>query len=319
MYIYKITNTLSNEVYIGQTVNLRSRWNAHKRCTVSKVDKAIHDIGLNNFKFDVLFECNQRDASLLESYLIYKFNSIENGYNVVYSKKLDACDLHRAELILREISSGNYILTGEYVCKNNDNRRIYCIEDDIVFDNALECSSFYNITSVARVRDVCIGKRATANNLTFRFLDEDGNIVEPVKGAKKKTVEVYVEETYTFYPSIKSACDDLGLDYRRSNSAIGKHMNGLTENAYGYHFHYVKDNEYIPSRYVCRRKKRKVIVDGVNIFNSVADAILYYNLPYNARGAIGQCCNGKSSSAYGHKWSYLDDNGNPILNEKSVK
>ena len=315
MYIYKITNILNNKFYIGQTVNPRSRWNAHKKCTTSEIGRAILDFGCNNFTFEVLFECNQRDANLLESYLIYKFNTINKGYNLVYSKKLCESDFYKAELLLTKIRNGTYVLTGEYMDKSNDNRKVYCLEDNIVFDNAVECSTFYNIVSGARVREVCDGKRATANNLTFRFLDDYGNIIEPENSAKKKAIEVYVEETKTFYSSIKDACDDLGLDYRKSVGSIGHHLNGVAENAYGYHFHYVKDDEILPSKYVCKKIKRKVIVDNTHVFDSVAEAILHYGLPSGARGAIGQCCRGKSSSAYGHTWSYLDENGNIIKSD----
>ena len=257
MYIYKITNILNNKFYIGQTVNPRSRWNAHKKCTTSEIGRAILDFGCNNFTFEVLFECNQRDANLLESYLIYKFNTINKGYNLVYSKKLCESDFYKAELLLTKIRNGTYVLTGEYMDKGNDNRKVYCLEDNIVFDNAVECSTFYNIASGSRVREVCDGKRATANNLTFRFLDDYGDIIEPENSAKKKTTDVYVEETKTFYSSIKDACDDLGLDYRKSVSSIGHHLNGVAENAYGYHFHYIKDDEILPSKYVCKKTKRR--------------------------------------------------------------
>jgi predicted GIY-YIG superfamily endonuclease len=29
-YLYRITNILNNKIYIGQTVNYKSRWGAHK-------------------------------------------------------------------------------------------------------------------------------------------------------------------------------------------------------------------------------------------------------------------------------------------------
>lgn len=29
-YIYKITNTINNKIYIGQTVNIKHRFNNHK-------------------------------------------------------------------------------------------------------------------------------------------------------------------------------------------------------------------------------------------------------------------------------------------------
>lgn len=315
MYIYKITNMLDGTFYIGQTINPSSRWSAHKRCYYSEVGKAILKNGYENFKFEVIFECNHRDANLLESYLIYKYDLINKGYNVVYSKHLDEYDLAKAQVLLDKIYNGSYVLTGEYMSKSKDNKRVYCLDYGIVFDNVIECSTFYNIVSGARVREVCLGKRATANGLTFRFLDENDNIIEPETSVKKKTVEVYVEETCTIYSSIKDACDDLGIDYSKGNASIGKHLDGRTEHTYGYHFHYVENDEIVPSKYVSGKRKKKVLVDNLHTFDSVSEAISYYELPANARGAIGQCCNGKSGSAYGHTWSYLDDSNQPIVKD----
>lgn len=309
MYIYQVTNCINGKFYIGQTINYKSRWDAHKRSTYSDIGKAINQYGVDYFSFKVLFECNQRDANLLESYLILKYDTINNGYNKVLSKKMDDIDIKKAERLLISIRDKTYVLTGEYMAKSGDKRPVYCLEENLTFSNAEECRTFYNIVTSTRVRDICLGKRATANGLTFRFLDENGDIVQPETCAKKKATEVYVEEVASFYDSIKSACVDLGIDYEDGKSSISKHLLGKTEHAYNYHWHYVIDEEIQPSRYVSKRKVHKVVVDGINVFNCVSDAIKYYNLPSNAHGAISQCARGKSSNAYGHTWDYMDEDG----------
>lgn len=318
MYIYKITNTVNNKFYIGQTVNFEARMRQHiTRCDELKIDKAISRFGCNKFKFEILFECNQVDVDLLEMYLILETESYKDdiGYNVRFCY-LSEDEIRSAKNLLDCIKSGKYVLDYTYVI--NIYKRVVCLDDNFEFNSISSCARYYNIIA-NHISDVCKGNRATTGGLQFRYLDDDGFIVEPEGSAKKKTTEVYVEETCTFYPSIKDACTDLGLDYRSSNSSIIKHLDGKTEHAYHYYFHYVENGEVVPSKYVSSREKRKVIVDNLHVFDSVAEAIKFYDLPSGARGAISQCCRGKSSNAYGHTWSYLDADDNPIVNEFIVK
>ena len=75
MYIYKITNIITNKCYIGQTIDYKKRFAEHKRTTRdlacnTKFCKALRSEGIENFSFDVLFECNYYDATLMERFLI---------------------------------------------------------------------------------------------------------------------------------------------------------------------------------------------------------------------------------------------------------
>jgi group I intron endonuclease len=56
-YIYKITNLLSEKVYIGQTNNPQKRWNCHKKENVAPemaIHKAMKKYGIDNFIFEVI-------------------------------------------------------------------------------------------------------------------------------------------------------------------------------------------------------------------------------------------------------------------------
>ncbi|MDO8159657.1 HNH endonuclease [Bacillus toyonensis] len=58
-----------------------------------------------------------------------------------------------------------------------------------------------------------------------------------------------------------------------------------------------------------KRKVAQYTVEGdlVNIFDSITDA--YEFLKKNTRnGSIAACCRGKSKTAYGYKWTYVDSN-----------
>jgi group I intron endonuclease len=86
-YIYKITNTINNKTYIGQTVSVKSRWQDHKR-GMEKPTQIIHHAfikhGFDNFIFDIVAVCFDQDAANnAETTIVLQENSLApNGYNV---------------------------------------------------------------------------------------------------------------------------------------------------------------------------------------------------------------------------------------------
>ena len=83
--IYKITNLLSGETYIGQSTDIEQRFREHIYHSESYVDEKIHEIGVENFGFEVVELCEQNQLDLREDYYInfYKSNVPGYGYNIV--------------------------------------------------------------------------------------------------------------------------------------------------------------------------------------------------------------------------------------------
>lgn len=83
--IYKITNLLSGETYIGQSTDIEQRFREHIYHSESYVDEKIHEIGVENFGFEVVELCEQNQLDLREEYYInfYKSNVPGYGYNIV--------------------------------------------------------------------------------------------------------------------------------------------------------------------------------------------------------------------------------------------
>ena len=86
--IYKITNTVTDECYIGQAVDIYTRWNQHCKCGLgidtppgNKLYKAIQEYGLENFTFELLAECNQNELNEKEKYFIELYQADTFGYN----------------------------------------------------------------------------------------------------------------------------------------------------------------------------------------------------------------------------------------------
>jgi group I intron endonuclease len=89
-YIYKITNTVNNKCYIGQTIqdDVQRRWELHRRlakqdkgCTALK--EAFKKYGIDKFKFEILIICFNDDCIEYEKQYIKKYNAlVPNGYNI---------------------------------------------------------------------------------------------------------------------------------------------------------------------------------------------------------------------------------------------
>lgn len=84
--IYKITNKITGDCYIGQSKNIYERWMQHcRKCYGNENEKfaqAIRNYGLPNFTFEVVEYCDTKDAlDDREAYWIQYYNSYKKGYN----------------------------------------------------------------------------------------------------------------------------------------------------------------------------------------------------------------------------------------------
>ncbi len=97
--LYKITCTINQKIYTGQSVNPKQRWQQHKYDAkrhangsqakdIILIDKKIAQYGVENFTFEVVATCwNYQDANDTETLLVKQYDShISNGkgYNVAY-------------------------------------------------------------------------------------------------------------------------------------------------------------------------------------------------------------------------------------------
>lgn len=80
--IYKITNKLDGKVYIGQASNLEVRLAEHKQKRSQTIDNYINVLGVENFDFEILEECNLEELDQKEKDYIKLYDSQKTGYNV---------------------------------------------------------------------------------------------------------------------------------------------------------------------------------------------------------------------------------------------
>lgn len=87
--IYKITNLLNKKVYIGQSVDVKTRWANHIKASLgidsiahSKVHDAMAQDGVWNFTFELLEKCDKPMLNEREKYYIGFYQSNLYGYNL---------------------------------------------------------------------------------------------------------------------------------------------------------------------------------------------------------------------------------------------
>ena len=111
--IYKIENLVNGKVYVGQSINIKTRFMSHKSELKSNNHSNIHlqnswnKYGEENFKFEILEECNFDNLNNLEKEWISKLNSINPyGYNLEYGGKENKNISEYTRVKMKESKSG---------------------------------------------------------------------------------------------------------------------------------------------------------------------------------------------------------------------
>lgn len=115
--IYSIKNIITDQRYIGQSIDIARRIREHRRkkevgyCHENQLHNDIEKYGIDNFIFETLEECDERDLLKKETYWINYYCSNKNGYNktsefssTTLNKKLSDEDV---KMIIEYLKSGN--------------------------------------------------------------------------------------------------------------------------------------------------------------------------------------------------------------------
>jgi group I intron endonuclease len=103
--IYKILNSVTGKCYVGQSVDIETRWfgnrghfywlerNCHSNY---KLQRSWNKHGKEAFKFEILQECKDDQLDWLEAFWMTKLDSVDNGYNIqrVYIEDGKICHRH---------------------------------------------------------------------------------------------------------------------------------------------------------------------------------------------------------------------------------
>lgn len=139
--IYKITNKINGKVYIGESLDIKRRWEEH----INELNNNSHHsyklqndwntYGQDNFKFEILLTLDKYIAKFKDKYInviyedkyITKYNSIDKGYNI--EKTIEKV-LNKEKIIqsknkdLKMLETMKYLVDKEYII----------VKDNVVYE-----------------------------------------------------------------------------------------------------------------------------------------------------------------------------------------
>lgn len=109
--IYIIRNKINDLVYIGQSVDIFSRWTAHKQAAKNpndlshktQIHQAMKKLGIDNFYLEILEECDYQKLTEREIYWIAKYDSYNNGYNMTLGGESNKGETNGRALLTQEM------------------------------------------------------------------------------------------------------------------------------------------------------------------------------------------------------------------------
>lgn len=210
-YIYSITNSINQKVYIGKTLkaNPYQRWKEHLRCANKKTKEkrplysAMKKYGVENFQFNIIEKCADNLSSEREKFYIEKYDSYCNGYNatlggdgkaylnqkIIIETYLEKQSIAKTSRILH-ISEGQVsnilktnnikIRSKEKVLKDKYAIKVKCKSLNIIFSSITDAAKYIekNKLSVqnnkhisSKIAEVCKGKRKSAYGYDWEYVE----------------------------------------------------------------------------------------------------------------------------------------------------
>lgn len=154
MFIYKISNSINNKVYIGQTIRpIEERFKRHINDAINYIvnthfARAIRKYGKEKFYIEEIDRANnQEELNLKEQYWIRYYDSVNNGYNETdalykcggntYKSKTDKEMLLISQKISKTKLKGNNPNSKNIKCRNIDTK------EELFFDSVIDCKDYF--------------------------------------------------------------------------------------------------------------------------------------------------------------------------------
>ena len=307
--IYKITNLINNQCYIGQATNIKKRWTNERTKAFNPNDpeykhtrsKAFRKYGLENFSFEIIEECLKEQLDEREIYWIAYYDSYYHGYNE--TKGGSGC-------------RANISLTDEQVkqirdyLKNTDRTNADIAKEFGVGESTISSintgQTRYEDNTDYPIRKLRIKKKAYCEKCGIELKDSDSKLCLNCYALSLRKVERPTAEELK----------QLLLDANGNFTAVGKQF-GITDNAirkwckaYDMPFH---TNDY-------KTQKSKRITQSTEPCKPVAkldiktgEVLEIYPSIYWAEQAngntkhISQVCRGKRKTCQGFRWKFIEE------------
>ena len=255
--IYKITNTITGDFYIGQTHDFEYRMKGHKKKPAPKMREDVEKYGWDAFKFEIIEECTADNLTERENYYIQTLNPVYNTLPWGNDMPEEVCQKISQGLMghptspetrekIRQAKLGQnhttescekmsekrlgVTLSDEHKEKcrqaslgnKSRSKAVICVETGKVYPNMKTAAADIGIVPSA-ISGVIRGVNITAGGYHWRYADEDANT-----GSRKRNVAVFCEDTGEYFPTIEAAAKKFGISASTvSRIARGQHKSSL--------------------------------------------------------------------------------------------
>lgn len=265
-YIYKITNLLNNQIYIGLTTRtVDARWKEHCRHNSQLIDKAIEELGKENFSIETIEECDEGILDEREQYWINYYDSFNSGYNNTLGGR-----------------DNNYVMTNKI---------------ELVLSLWNEGLTVNRIVEQTKLNVETVRSYLNKNGIDHNMIQKRAN--RAIGLSKSKPVLQYdlngnfIQE----WPTAIAAAEALNLNNTYITAACRHEKNTYANMQWIY-----KGDKLKPlinnTKAVCQYDLNNNFIQR---FNSIGDA---YRATKIDRGSISKACNGQLKTAGKFKWRY---------------
>ena len=197
--IYKATNLVNELSYIGQAKNFKVRQSQHLKAKDNyDFHVALRDFGKDNFKWEILEECEENLLNERERYWIAYYDTYNNGYNM--TKGGENADglvnwIKNNPDKAKENALNGLKYANQYHAQHKEEhlkqlasvrqkgvdatkKKVRCIEKDIVFDSLADAEKWslteendnHKKASHQHISKVCKGQRKTCGGYHWEYV-----------------------------------------------------------------------------------------------------------------------------------------------------
>lgn len=327
-YIYKISNSINDKVYIGQTLYpIEKRWQEHcnackrKQLQHRPLYSAMQKYGIKNFHIELLEECDNDLLDSKEQYWIAYYNSYNKGYNATIGgdgkrKPLpvfqELYDYYNAPTVSIVETAKHFNISGSSVRKIFTENNIGYVKKPTVHDYKKIAEIYQLIQNEAETAKQCNCSITTVKTACDTYNIPILSAIEVTKAKHSKKVHQFSKEGK--YLRTFNSLGDAGKFLGNANKGmnIGACCRGKQKTAYGYIWSYDKNFDIEKFNFNDRKKPiYQIDIDTQEIiqeFDSVASAseFLHASRASNVSSTIASCARNEFFSAYGYCWLYKD-------------
>ena len=225
--IYMVVNMINNKKYIGQSKNIKKRFQSHhlvdykneNNCNYNtKFYQAIRKYGIDNFEVIILKLCKEEELDNLEIKFIKEFDTFKNGYNSTEGGQFWSPNIHSKETELKRQQTrkkNKSLMNENHPRAKLTNQQVWDIRQRYI--NGESIKNIYQ-----DFKDLYSNQQTFKRIVLGQTYTTVGNIPnkEQIRHTNAKLTDVQIKEIRNSYKKGVVSYRELGEKYGLSESSI---------------------------------------------------------------------------------------------------